>query len=86
MFGVRVQYRNSPTTIREDVAIPSLQEMCPSNFFERFLSGLESQMVRVVETEIATGLSQLLWCKSLECGLSGNWHEHGERYGAMGKR
>ena len=43
-------------------------------------------MVRIVETEITSRLSQLFRGESLERGLGCNWHEHGKWYGAMGER
>ena len=60
--------------------------MCPSDLFERFLSRLESQMIRIVKTEITSRLSQLFRRQPLERGLGCNWHEHGKWYGAMGER
>lgn len=62
VFQVWNQHVNSPTAIRQDVAVPSLQDMCSSNLLERLLSWLESQMVRVIKTEIASSLSQLFRC------------------------
>lgn len=59
--------------------------MCASHFLERLLSWLESQMVCVVETEVASRLSQLFGREALERGLSCDWHEHREQHGAMGE-
>ena len=59
--------------------------MCPSNLPQRLLSRLKSQMIGIVQTEITPGPSQLFRRKSLERGLGRNRHEHGQRYGAMGK-
>lgn len=42
-------------------------------------------MVRVVETELAPRLLELLRCDALQRSLRGHGHEYGERDWSMGK-
>ena len=43
-------------------------------------------MIRIVQTEITSRLSQLFRRQPLERGLGCNGHEHGQWDGAMGQR
>ena len=58
--------KNSPTAVRQDIAIPSLQDVRPSDFLQSLLARFESQMICIVETEVTSSPSQLFGCKSLE--------------------
>ena len=79
-------WKNSPTTIRQDITVPSLQDMGSANLFERLLSRLEPEVISVVETEVASRPGQLLGRQTLERGLGCNGHEHRKQHGPVGER
>ena len=68
---------DSPTTISQYIAAPSLQIVSTSNLLQRLLSWLESQMIGVVQTQITPGPGKLRGCKAFERGLSSDWHKNG---------
>lgn len=47
---------NSPSTICQQIMVPSLQLMRATHSSEDFLSGLQAQMIGVVETETTARL------------------------------
>jgi hypothetical protein len=76
---------NQPTTVSQEIVLPSLQLVCSPDLVQHLLSGLQAEMVRVVEVEAAAGVFELGWEQAFEGGLRGDGHEHGEMDGAMGK-
>lgn len=46
----------APTTIRKDIAFPSLQSVGSPNSLESLLTGFETEMVGIVEVELASCL------------------------------
>ena len=59
--------------------------MRAANLVQHGLTGLQAQVVRVVETQSASRLLQLFRGQSLQRGLGGHRHEDGEFDRAMGE-
>ena len=57
--------------------------MGTSDSVEDSLSGLQAEMIGIVQTKSASCLFQLLWRESLERRLGRDWHENGKLKGAM---
>ena len=78
---------------------PCLELVCASDRVQNILSGFEApspesatykgelrpciQMVRIVQTKTTTSLLQLFRRETLQRGLSGDWHEHGQLHWTM---
>jgi hypothetical protein len=64
---------------------PSLELVCAPHGVQGRLARLEAEMVRIVQTQPAASLLELVRRKALQRRLGGHWHEDRERYRAMGK-
>ena len=63
--------------------LPSLQSVRAAELIQRLLTGLEAEMVGVVQTQSTAGLLQLIVGEALERCLGGDGHEHRQIDGAM---
>jgi hypothetical protein len=64
---------------------PRLELVRAAHGIQRRLAGLETEMVRIVQTQPATRLLELVGREALERRLRGHGHEDGEGHGAMRK-
>jgi hypothetical protein len=78
--------RNTPSTISQDIVIPALELMCSSNALQDILPRLQTQMIRVIQTQPASRRLQLLWSQAFERRLRRNGHEERQLDWSMRKR
>lgn len=74
-----------PTAVRQDVSIPSLQLMCAANLLQHFLSRFQTEVVCIIQAQLAAGRGELIVRETFQRRLGGNGHEDGKRNGAMRK-
>lgn len=74
-----------PSAVRQDVVPPTLQLVRSADGIEDLLTGLQAEVVRIVEAQTAARLLQLLGGDALERGLRRDRHEHGEVDGPVGQ-
>lgn len=74
---------NQPATISQDIVIPSLQFVSSADGVQHGLTGLQPQMICIVQTQPTARLLQLFGCQALQRRLRGDRHENRQINGAM---
>lgn len=69
-------YLDSPTAVGQYIALPALQLMGSPDLFKNFLARFQTQMIRVVQAEPASRLSQLRGRQSFQRRLRRDGHEN----------
>lgn len=76
---------SAPSTIRKNIPIPSLQLMRPAYGIQHRLSGFQSKVVGIIQTELTARLAELVVRQTLQGGLGRDGHEDREGDIAMGE-
>ena len=76
---------SAPSTICKNISVPSLQLMRPAYGIQHRLSGFQSKVVGIIQTELASRLSELVVRQALQRRLCRHGHEDREGDIAMGE-